>query len=111
MAACGTRRCQPAEEHCVIDSQSSCFWPDPDVVAQRLGEEIVLVHMNTDRIFVLNRTGARLWELLGQQLDRVAIQRRLLSEFDVDEAQLVDEVDELLRVLTEEQMIAPRDRA
>jgi hypothetical protein len=99
------------EEHRVVDSQSACFWPDPDVVAQRLGEEIVLVHMNTDRIFVLNRTGARLWELLGQQLDRVAIQRRLLSEFDVDEAQLVGEVDELLRVLTEEQMIAPRDRA
>jgi hypothetical protein len=95
----------------VIDSQSSSFWPDPDVVAQRLGEEIVLVHMNTDRIFVLNRTGARLWELLCEQLDQVAIERRLLSEFDVDEAQLAGEVDELLRVLTEEQLIAPRDKA
>lgn len=95
----------------MIDSQSSSFWPDPDVVAQRLGEEIVLVHMNTDRIFVLNRTGARLWELLCEQLDQVAIERRLLSEFDVDEAQLAGEVDELLRVLTEEQLIAPRDKA
>jgi hypothetical protein len=105
------RRRRPAEEHRVVDSQSSCFRPDPDVVAQRLGDEIVLVHMNTDTIFVLNRTGARLWELLCDQLDQVAIQRRLVSEFNVDEAQVAGEVDELLRVLTEEQLIAPHDKA
>jgi hypothetical protein len=93
----------------VVDRQSSAFRPDPDVVAQRLGDEIVLVHMNTDRIFVLNRTGARLWELLCEQFDQEAIRRRLVSEFDVDEAQVAGEVDELLRALMKEQMIAPHE--
>jgi hypothetical protein len=94
----------------VADRQSSGFRPDPDVVAQRLGDEIVLVHMNTDRIFVLNRTGARLWELLCEQLDREAIRQRLVSEFDVDEAQVVGEVDDLLRALMNEHMIAQHEK-
>lgn len=94
----------------MADRQSSGFRPDPDVVAQRLGDEIVLVHMNTDRIFVLNRTGARLWELLCEQLDREAIRQRLVSEFDVDEAQVVGEVDDLLRALMNEQMIAQHEK-
>lgn len=104
------RRYRTAAERGVVDSQSLGFRPNPDVVAQRLGDEIVLVHMNTDRIFVLNRTGARLWELLCEQLDQGAIRRRLVSEFDVDEAQVAGEVDELLRALMEEQMIAPHEK-
>jgi hypothetical protein len=94
----------------VVDRQSSGFRPDPDVVAQRLGDVSVLVHMNTDRIFVLNRTGARLWELLCKQLGQEAIRRHLVSEFDVDEAQVAGEVDELLRALMKEQMIAPYEK-
>ena len=85
------------------------FRTSPDAVAQRLGDEIVLVHMRTDRIFVLNRTGARLWELLCESLDRPAIQGRILAEFDVGEAQLTAEIDGLLMALTEEQLIAPDD--
>jgi Coenzyme PQQ synthesis protein D (PqqD) len=95
----------------VADRRPSRFQPNPDAIAQRLGEEVVLVQMKADRIFVLNRTGARLWELLCERLDQVEIQRRLLSEFDVDEGQLAGEVDELLRVLTEEHLIAPHNGA
>jgi hypothetical protein len=35
--------------------------PNRDVVARRLKDEIVLVHLRTNRIYSLNRTGARFW--------------------------------------------------
>jgi hypothetical protein len=68
----------------------------PDVVAQRLGESIILVNMQTDRIFELNRTGARLWELLGSGLTRAQAQQRMLDEFAVDEAHLTIEAQTLI---------------
>jgi hypothetical protein len=38
--------------------------PEDDVVSRRLEDEVVLVHLRTNRIYKLNETGARLWELL-----------------------------------------------
>jgi len=38
--------------------------PDPEVVARRVDDEIVLMHLGTSHIFALNPTGARFWELL-----------------------------------------------
>ncbi len=35
------------------------FHVNRDAVAQRVGEEIVLVHLTTDRMYVLNQTAAR----------------------------------------------------
>jgi hypothetical protein len=83
------------------------FRANPGTVAQRLGDELVLVQIDTDRIFVLNRTGARLWELLSSGLDRADVQRRMLQEFDVTEDQLTQEVDELITSLRNEQLIDP----
>jgi hypothetical protein len=83
------------------------FRASPDTVAQRLGDEVVLIHVNTDKIFVLNRTGARLWELLSSGLDRADVHQRMLQEFDVTEDQLTREVDELIASLRNEQLIDP----
>jgi len=85
------------------------FRTSADAVAQRLGDEVVLVHIRTDKIFVLNRTGARVWELLCESLDRSAIQGRLLAEFEVGEVQLAAEIDALLTALTEAGLILPDD--
>jgi hypothetical protein len=81
------------------------FRASPDAVAQRLGDEMVLIHLKTDRIFVLNRTGARLWELLSSGLDQASIQQQMLQEFDVTEAQLTNEVDPLVTSLKNEHLI------
>jgi hypothetical protein len=70
--------------------------PNPDVVHQRVGEEIVLVHLKTNQIYALNETGARFWELLSQGLARPAIESRMLDEFDVDPQALAQEIDVLL---------------
>lgn len=87
------------------DTPPRRFRVAPDTVAQRVGEEVVLVHMKTDRIFVLNCTGARVWELLREGADVAGIRRRMQVEFDVGAAQLEEELASLLTSLEDEGLI------
>jgi hypothetical protein len=74
--------------------------PSADAVTKRVGDEVVLVHLRTNRIYTLNRTGARFWELLEDGHDPERAREQLLLEFDVGEEQLREEmrglVDELV---------------
>jgi hypothetical protein len=79
--------------------------PNPNVVSRRLDDEVVLVHLHTNRIFALNETGARFWELLQSGLDRTEIERELRGEFEVDASTLAREVDALLRALVDEDLV------
>jgi hypothetical protein len=76
--------------------------PSPDVVSQGLEGEIVLVHLRTNRIYSLNRTGARAWELLGEGQSRAEILAQLERDFDVASDELEREVDSLFARLTAE---------
>ena len=83
----------------------SRFRVNPDTVANRIGNQVILVHLQTDRIFELNRTAARLWELISDGCDLPEIQSRLLQEFDVTESQLAGEIQALLASLEKEQFL------
>jgi hypothetical protein len=83
--------------------------PSQDVVGQRLGDEVVLVSLQTNRIFELNRTGARFWELLQSERDRSRIEQRLMEEFEVSEEELSAEVDQLIKSLTDEELVRVLD--
>src|SRR5436190_8481857 len=73
--------------------------PHPDAISRRLGDQLVLVNLSDNRIFELNPTGARVWELLEETGSRDQLVARLRNEFDVDPARLAGEVDALLREL------------
>ena len=77
------------------------FRSSPDALATRAGDEIVLVDMKTDRIYSLNRTAARAWELLCADCDRGEVERRMLAEFDVTQGELAEAIDELVVSLTQ----------
>jgi hypothetical protein len=79
--------------------------PSQDVVGQRLGDEVVLVSLQTNRIFELNRTGARFWELLQSESDRGRIETQLLEEFAVKEEELSAQVDQLIKSLDDEELV------
>jgi hypothetical protein len=79
-------------------------------VGQRLDEVFVLVHLQTNRIHELNRTGARFWELLQQDDDRVHIEQQLLSDFDVSEPELSESLDKLIAELEAEHLVIVLDR-
>jgi Coenzyme PQQ synthesis protein D (PqqD) len=73
----------------------------PDVVARRVGQTAVLVHLGSNRIYELNDTGARIWELSADGATVDGLVDRLEREFEVDRGQLASEValivDDLVR--------------
>ena len=77
------------------------FQPSSDALATRVGEEIVLVDLKTDRIYSLNRTAARIWELMCADCDRTEVERRMREEFDVTPGELADAIDDLVAAMTE----------
>jgi hypothetical protein len=74
-------------------------------VSRRLGDEVVLVHLQTNRIFALSPTGARFWELLSDGKSRPEIEAQLLREYDVSPEAVAAEIDSLVRVLEEERLV------
>ncbi|HSE03285.1 MAG TPA: PqqD family protein [Methylomirabilota bacterium] len=84
-----------------MSSTSTHFRPSPDALATRVGDEIVLVDLKTDRIYSLNRTAARIWELLCDDCDRAELERCMLEEFDVAPGEVAQAIDELVASLTE----------
>ena len=71
-----------------------------------MGQEFVLIHLQTNRVYALNRTGARLWEMLGDGNDRDQIRERMAREFDVGDARLAEEIERLLTSLAAEDLVS-----
>jgi len=79
--------------------------PSPDVVSRRVGDEVVLVHLKTNRIFALSPTGARFWELLSDGISRPEIETQLLEEYDVSHEEVSAEIDSLVETLQGEGLV------
>ncbi len=71
-----------------------------------MGDQIVLVHVGTDRIFELNPTAARIWDLITEGHNRGRIQELLLQEFLVSEESASEQIDQLLSSLLQENIIS-----
>jgi hypothetical protein len=52
----------------------------------------VVVHLGSNRIYELNDTGARIWELASEEATLDGLIDRLQGEFDVDREQLASDV-------------------
>jgi hypothetical protein len=83
----------------------------PDVVARRVGETAVLVHLGSNRIYELNDTGARIWELAGDGATVDGLIDRLEREFNVDRGQLALEVAMIVADLVREGLFEDRSDA
>jgi hypothetical protein len=92
-------------EHDISPLPDALPAPSPDVVSRRLGDEVVLVHLKTNRIFSLSPTGARFWELLSDGGTRPEIEKRLLEEFDVSQDDVSAEIDSLVTTLSAEALV------
>jgi hypothetical protein len=80
----------------------------PDVVWKDVGGDIVLVHLRTNRIYELNRTGGRLWTLLEAGTPRSDAEAILAREFDVDAETVRSETDALIEDLVQQQLVVVR---
>ena len=89
--------------------RSPRYRANPNVVAQRMGGDVVLVHLRTNQICELTSTSARAWELLTSGIDKAGVISSLESEFDVEPARLRAELDEFLAVLADRELIDAHD--
>jgi hypothetical protein len=80
--------------------------PNPEVIAKRLDQVTVLVEISTSRMFELNETGTRVWELLSQGFNVEQIVQRLVSEFEVEDSQASEELKILLSQLQDQGLVA-----
>ena len=78
---------------------------DPNVLAKRIDDEIVLVNLETNRIYELNRTAASLWDALAASPTQAELEEHLGQEFEVEPEELAREIDKLLAQLTAERLI------
>jgi Coenzyme PQQ synthesis protein D (PqqD) len=85
----------------MISTLRASVQPHPDVMAQHVNEEIVLVHLLSNQIYTLNGTATRLWELLETGHDLSSCIQTLLGEYDVTRAELEDDVNTIVETLTE----------
>ena len=87
------------------DGRSTRIRQSTQVVSSRLGDAGVLVHLQTNRIFEVNATGLRIWELAGEGRTLEEIEETLRGEFDVEPARLRTELLELVAELSREGLI------
>jgi Coenzyme PQQ synthesis protein D (PqqD) len=82
-----------------------------DVVSRKVGDRLVVVNLQTNRIYELNPTASRLWELLETGRDRAGLEQAMLEDFDVRESDLSVNLDETLTLLSSEGLIAEYEPA
>jgi hypothetical protein len=90
-------------------STTKGWCPAPDVLVERMEDSALLINLTTNRMFELNPTGTRLWDLLVEGLDIDAIKARLLGDYLVEASTLDHEVQDLLTRLESEKLVVPDD--
>lgn len=94
---------RPTADHSLYDST---WRVRPEVEVQQLEGNQVVVHLGTNRLFELNETAARFWELLADGSRLESILDQMLSEYKVDPDVLRSELEQSLRMLIEEDLVA-----
>ena len=84
------------------------FVCNPDVVWKDVGGEMVLIHLETNQIYELSRTGARFWALLDEGKSLGEAETVLREEFSVDEETVRVEMDALVEELLLRQLVEER---
>jgi hypothetical protein len=79
--------------------------PSSDVVSRRVGDNVVLISLSTNRIYELNVTGARLWELMNSGSTPDTMVGQLVREFDVTPDNATAELDTLMTLLRKEGLV------
>lgn len=70
-----------------------------DVVSQEIDGETILLDMNGEQYFGLNTVGTRIWQLLHRPSSLDALFSIMITEYDVAEVQLREDLSEILSQL------------
>ena len=80
---------------------------NPAVTSQIIDDNAILIDLRTNEIYEMNRTAARMWQLLGDGLDVDDIERGLESEFEIEPKELHRQMESFLATLLDAKLVEP----
>lgn len=78
-----------------------------DVLARKVGEETVMLHLTDGTYFGLDPVGTRIWELLGEGNSLSEICEVMIDEYDVSRETIERDVMSLAEELAARGLIVP----
>ncbi len=75
------------------------------VTSRRLDDELVLLNLESENYFGLDAVGTRIWEVISAAPSLEEGFQQLLSEYEVEEAKLRDDMEKLLNQLVGSELI------
>jgi len=79
----------------------------PHVLARQVGDETVILNLESGVYFGLDSVGARIWKLLAEGNNLVRICEKMQLEFQVDPETLEKDVKRLVHELEDKGLIIP----
>jgi hypothetical protein len=70
-----------------------------DVLTRKVGDELVLLHMGTELYFGLDPVGVAMWQAICEAGTVEGAHEALVSQYDVDPARLLSDLQELIAEL------------
>ena len=84
---------------------SAKFQMTQDTIVKSFDDSTALVSMKTNRIHVLNPTASLIWKYIRAGNTRAEMQELILQEFHVDQSEVSNEIDSLIKQLLDEGLI------
>ena len=78
----------------------------PEVLSQEIDGETVLLDLASEQYFGLDAVGTRVWQLLQEGNDLVAVYEAMLKEYDVDAARLESDLRGIIGKLADAGLIS-----
>jgi hypothetical protein len=86
-------------------SLASCLTIPPHVLSRTLQDEMVVLNIERGMYFGLDEVGTRIWSLLGEGRSLGDVVATIVDEYDVGDAQGVEDVLALARQLLEHGLV------
>jgi hypothetical protein len=80
------------------------------VLVRRVGDESVLLNLDSEIYFGLDAVGTEIWEVLGSGCTIAQAQQVLLRKFEIDAATLRADIERLLEELSQHGLIDVTDQ-
>jgi hypothetical protein len=80
--------------------------PAKDVIFQQLDGEAVLLNMQTEIYFGLDRIGTQIWQLIEKHSSLRVVAQTLLDQYEIGEEQLQDHLFEFIEKLESKGLVA-----
>ena len=95
------------EHHELVFDPGTTLPAAADVLAAHVGSEAVVLSQQSGVYYGLNEVAARVWQLAEAGRTLQQIRATLLAEFDVEEARLSTDLNDLVATLVRLQLVIP----